>query len=311
MEALVPCTVGVLLGCCLACALADDATAAPALDPRASMRGLAIAVGRAVARAVSMVDEGLSGRLAAASHRLLACSGVSLPAGEDEAAIGMLVLVACAGALGGGLLSAAWPGVVLGAALPVAVLAVRAARERRSARAKLERLMPEAFGALAVSIGTGYSLAQAMRYVGCHMEDPVGSEFTRVGYEIEFGAPPASALDAMIERLSTPGIELVAIALKVSKRTGAPPGGLLAEAARTAGERIELGRMLDVKTAQARMSARVVALMPLVMMGFLLAFSNDYREGVATVPGMVSVAAAVALDVFAWRIIGRIMRIRV
>lgn len=311
MEAFVPCVIGALLGCCVACALEDDVPGAPALDLRASLQGVSTAVGRSVARAVSMLNEGLAGRLATASRRLLASSGVTLPMHEDDAAIGLVVLMACAGALGGGLLSVSWPGVLLGAALPVVALAVRAAREERSARAKLERLMPEAFGALAVSIGTGYSLAQAMRYVGCHMEDPVGSEFTRVGYEIEFGVPPASALDAMMERLSTPGLELVAIALKVSKRTGAPPGGLLAEAARTAGERIELGRMLDVKTAQARMSARVVALMPLIMMGFLLAFSNDYCEGVATVPGMASVVAAVVLDAVAWRVIGRIMRIKV
>ena len=180
----------------------------------------------------------------------------------------------------------------------------------RARQARIEAAMPEAFGALAISLGSGLSLAQAMRYVGSHSEEPIRTEFLRVSSAIGCGVPTAEALDELIDRLKTPGLELVALALKVSRVTGAPLGGLLADAARMAGERIELARRLDVKTSQARMSARMVACMPVGMIGFLMLFSGDFRAGVATVPGMFSLVLALMLNAIAWVIIRRIMRVR-
>lgn len=228
--------------------------------------------------------------------------------GASEAA-GAVVLSISTGATAGGLVSGSLIGAVLGGGAVLAWLVSRSRGNRLDRRSRIERALPDAFGALAVALGSGYSLARAMRYVGARVEDPVGAEFTRVGYEIDLGAAPAEALDGMLERLPAPGLDLVAIALKVSRGSGAAPGGLLADAARFVGERIELARELDVKTAQARMSARVVALMPVIMMGFLLSFSPDYRRGAASAAGVASIVAALVLDAVAWYAIGRVMRV--
>lgn len=170
--------------------------------------------------------------------------------------------------------------------------------------------MPEAFGALAISLGSGLSLSQAMRYVGTHAEEPVRGEFLRVGFSVDCGIPAARALDEMIGRLRAPGLDLVALALKVSQRTGAPLKDLLAEAARLVGDRIDLVRRLDVKTSQARMSAQLVACMPVAMIGILSLLSSDFQKGIATLPGMCSVAIALGLNAVAWSIIRRIMKVK-
>ncbi len=103
----------------------------------------------------------------------------------------------------------------------------------------------------------------------------------------------SEALDELVERLHAPGLDFVTLALKVSRRTGAPLSDVLGEAARLVRERVELRRKLDVRTAQVRMSARLVAGMPVAMVAFLAAASSDFREGIATVPG----AASIAVDV--------------
>lgn len=177
-------------------------------------------------------------------------------------------------------------------------------------RRRAEEQMPEAFGALAISLGSGLSLMQSMRYVGGHADEPVRTEFLRTASEMGCGIPASDALDGLVGRLRAPGLELVALALKVSRRTGAPLAGLLAEAARLASDRVELARRLDVKTSQARMSARLVAAMPVGMMGFLLLFSGDFRAGVATMTGALSIVVALALNLMAWVVIHRIMQVR-
>lgn len=229
---------------------------------------------------------------------------------DERGATGLLALLCLVSAVLGGVVSLSPVGACWGLVAPVVALdALGAQRARRTAR-NLEEAMPEAFGALAISLGSGHSLAQAMQFVGAHAREPVRSEFTRVSFSITCGIPAAEALDTMLERLAAPGLELVALALKVSQRTGAPLGELLAEASELVGKRIELKRLLDVKTAQARMSARMVAAMPVGMSVLLALLSEDYRRGMLQPAGAAFLILALALNALAWGIIGKIMKVR-
>ena len=230
---------------------------------------------------------------------------------EAELQRGMLVAALCLGGMAGALALGGILGFAAGAAAIAIALAVRAARRAREERQRIASAMPEAFAALAIALGSGHTLAQGMRFVGSHAEEPVRGEFLRVACAVDCGIPASDALDDLLARLPAPGLGLVSLALKVSQRTGAPLRGLLAEAAEMAGERIALMRQLDVKTSQARMSARLVALMPIAMVGALAAVSVDFRNGLATPVGAGCVAVALVLDASAWVIIRRIMRIDV
>lgn len=229
--------------------------------------------------------------------------------GSADAVLGLLALSSIAAAGVGAVISLSLPGLIAGAALPGGYAAARAARGRSEERRRVEEAMPEAFGALAMSLGSGRSLAQAMRFVGSHAEEPVRTEFMHVSFSIACGIPAAAALDEMLGRLSAPGLDLVALALKVSQRTGAPLAGLLEQASEMVGERIELKRRLDVKTSQARMSARMVAVMPIAMIGILALLSPDFQAGLASAPGAASVALALTLDALAWASIRKIMEV--
>lgn len=180
----------------------------------------------------------------------------------------------------------------------------------RARQVRAGEQLPEAFKTLAISLGSGLSLGQAIRYVGAHASEPVHTEFLRTASELQCGVSATEVLDRMVERLGVSELELVTLALKVSRRTGAPLAELLAEAAQLAGDRVELVRRLDVKTSQARMSAQLIACMPVGMIAFLSLLSGDFRAGVATAAGAASVAVALVLNVVAWVIIHRIMQVR-
>ncbi|MEE0664442.1 MAG: type II secretion system F family protein [Collinsella bouchesdurhonensis] len=224
--------------------------------------------------------------------------------------LGALVLVVFAAGVLGLLLAWSPWGVLFAIVPPVVLCLVRSRRLRDRAR-RLEVAMPEAFGSLAISLASGYSLPQAMRFVGARSAEPIRTEFMRVSFAVNCGVPATEALDAMLERLDAPGLELVVLALKVSKRTGAPLGELLREAAQLCHERLELKRMLDVKTSQARMSARLVAGMPAAMVAFLTLLSTDFRAGLATTVGAMSIAVALTLNAGAWVAIRKIMHVEV
>lgn len=220
----------------------------------------------------------------------------------------LLLLCAVSGALIG-VLSMSPVGVLAGIVLPIVGLTLGSAGRIRNDRQRVETAMPEAFNALSMSLASGHSLAQGMRFVGSHAEEPVKTEFLQVAAAISCGVPAASALDDMLSHLDAPGLDLVALALKVSQRTGAPLKDLLSEASGMVGERIELRRRLDVKTSQARMSAQMVAAMPVALILVLALLSSDFRRGLTTAAGAASIAVALALNAIAWMFIKKIMKV--
>lgn len=238
--------------------------------------------------------------------------GVSAPrVSARDFEVGALIFAVLIGGITGSIAVGSVLGVAAGAAAVIGYLRLRAARRTHEERRRVASAMPEAFAALSIALGSGHTLAQGMRFVGSHAEEPVRGEFLRVACAIECGIPASEALDDLLIRLPAPGLGLVSLALKISQRTGAPLRELLAEAADMANERIALARQLEVKTSQARMSARLVAWMPVAMACALAVVSADFRRGIAMPVGAGSAAVAFALDFCAWMIIRRIMRIDV
>lgn len=316
MEAVVFCGIAGLVAFCVAGLLPSDAVASrPCGFAAGGVDQILLLTGRIFDRAPGAVDVLASLAepfcdMGAAKRLLFGSSGESGGAVLDKRrAAAMVVLLMGVGSVVGGVASLSVPGALIGAGAPVIALAVAGGRAKKATARDVERAMPEAFGALSIALGSGHSLAQAMRYVGVHSREPVRSEFMRVGFAIDCGFSATEALDGLITRLSAPGLDMVALALKVSQRTGAPLKDLLEEAARLVGDRIELQRTLDVKTSQARMSARLVAGMPVAMIVFLTLLSSDFRKGVATVSGAFCVLVALGLNAVAWLVIRKIMKV--
>lgn len=307
MASIMPWLIGALVALCIAlpaCGDVDGALHAP-LQRREGAGGIARAVGGVLcalgvrSRADAMLLEEV---------RQLSVGRVQpFKDADGQVALGALALMCASAALVGGIVALSPIGMVIGCAALLVLLVVRAVRRRARAAAELEEAMPEAFGSLAVALGSGHSLPQAMRYVGSHAREPIRSEFMRVSFAVSCGVAAPEALDAMLSRLHAPGLELVVLALKVSQRTGAPLKDLLAEASAMVSERIKLRRQLDVKTSQARMSAHLVAAMPIAMAAVLALLSSDYREGMTTAIGAISIMAALLLNGVALIIIRKIM----
>ena len=316
MEVIVSCCIGVLTAVSLSGLLLwFDGAKVEASSIREIPEMIGKAMGK-VAKAIGgfLVEMGLPSertraRLSDELRRVSLHGHCPFSGLDDEAALGAIVLLSLGVGAALGILAWSPVGALIGLVAPTVVLQLRAASHERATKAKVSESMPEAFNALSISLESGLSLSQAMRYVGAHSEEPVRSEFQRASFAMSCGVPATEALGDMVDRLSAPGLELVTLALTISKRTGAPLKDLLAEASQLAGERIELARRLDVKTSQARMSAQIVAAMPVAMVGLLALLSSDFRSGLATTTGAVSVGIALAMNLAAWLIIRRIMKV--
>ena len=162
--------------------------------------------------------------------------------------------------------------------------------------------------AIAVALA-GVPLAQAIEYLGAHEGGHAAKPFARASLRMRCGESAEEALMELSRELEAPGVGLLTTALLISQRTGSPLKSLFGHAAKMVERQGEFERMLEVKTAQVRLSVRIVCGLPVIMIAALSILSPDFRAGLATLPGMVSVMTAVVMDAFALIIIRRLRRV--
>jgi tight adherence protein B len=223
---------------------------------------------------------------------------------------GTLAFALCAtaaAALAGAVVSMSVLGAAVGVLAAVGAWGALVGGHERERSRRACAQMPDVLRSFASALGAGKSLTQAVEHVGSSVGEPLGTEFLRASFEIRGGRSVEDAVDDLASRVDVPGMALLGTALQISRRTGAPLGDLLSRATRMVNETVGLQRELEVKTAQVRLSSRVVGVLPVVLAGLLVLVSPDYRAGVVLPVGRGSLCAAALLDVLAFIAVRRIM----
>ncbi len=177
----------------------------------------------------------------------------------------------------------------------------------RARKDSIAAAMPDLLRSLASSLGAGKTLTQAIGYVGSHAKGDAGRAFVRASLAVQCGMSVFEALGELERTLDAPGVSLLTCALTVSQRTGAPLDDLLRRSAALVEEQQSLKAELATKTAQVRLSAHLVMILPAALVAFLAMLTPDYRQGLSTLLGLACLLIAVALDVIALFAMRRIM----
>ncbi len=147
--------------------------------------------------------------------------------------------------------------VVVGAAASV----VRSADRRHLAR--VESQLPGVAQQLAAALQAGLSLRQALARAARDAPEPCREELRRAVDELALGSRLESALEALAARVPAHDLRIMVTAILVQRRTGGNLARALSALAVRLEERAQLARELRGATAQARMTAWLVAALPL------------------------------------------------
>jgi tight adherence protein B len=212
--------------------------------------------------------------------------------------------------VGVGALLAGPPGAV---ALGVGGAVVPLLRERRrtARRAQaLEEQLLDAVTATASAVRSGRSLGQALVLAGEQLDGPLGPMLVDAAQQVALGVPMDSVLDRLAEGVGGPDVRLVAGVLKLHRRTGGALAASLDEVAGTLRARREGARELRSLTAQARLSAAILGLLPL---GFFLFLSivarRDVESAFRTTAGASAIGFGLVLQGAAFVWIRRLLRV--
>ena len=113
--------------------------------------------------------------------------------------------------------------------------------------------------------------------------------------------------DALEGATPSPHLDLAVTVLRACAINGGPPAEPLDRAAATLRGRASDAAERHTQSAQARLSAVVMTVLPIAMLGLLLATSSTTRAAALTPVGSAAIAVGAALNVVGWRWMRRII----
>ena len=186
---------------------------------------------------------------------------------------GLLLLIALSALLAAGPVAA----LAVMAGVPTALLGWVRRRAQRRVEALIEAL-PYYIDAVRQMQAVGNSLAQALERALADAPAVVQSYIAPVARRLELGASVADAMQMLAERLRVPEISMLAAAIRTNMRYGGSISAVLLNLANILRERIRIKRELKAAISEAKISGRVLIVMPLVAMAALVAMNPDYID---------------------------------
>jgi tight adherence protein B len=189
--------------------------------------------------------------------------------------------------------------MVLCVLVPKMVLNVKV----KSRQKKFVGQLPDMLSLLAGTLKAGYSITQGFEAVSQEISDPMGRELRRVVTEHRLGRTLEDALEATALRMGSDDFEWTVMAIKIQREVGGNLAELLLTVANTMTERERLRREVATLTAEGRISAIILGLLPPGLAVVMFVMNPEYIKALFT-PGfgylMVGLSVIAMVVGFAW-----------
>lgn len=146
---------------------------------------------------------------------------------------------------------------------------------RRKRLSKFEEQLPDALMMLSGALRAGLSLSAAMSQLVVEASPPLGQEFTLMLREQRLGVTLEQSLNGLVRRIPTQTTILVVSAMRIASETGGGLAEMLERTANTVRSRLQIEGKIRALTAQGKLQAWIVGLLPLMLMLILDHMEHD------------------------------------
>lgn len=221
------------------------------------------------------------------------------------------------------ILAASWlvAGALQGWAVMVTILAAATAaglpwwwlEQRRNQRLKrLEQQLPETLDFMTRALRAGHTLPSAIQMAANETPDPMAKELRQLFDETNFGMSLPEALLRLAQRVPIDDMRYFAVAVMIQREAGGNLTELFEKLASLIRARMKLHGQVRSISAEGRMSAWVLVLMPLFVAGLMSVTSPELLSLLWTDPiGQRLLTGALFLMVVGGLWMRRIVRIQV
>ncbi len=156
--------------------------------------------------------------------------------------------------------------------------------------------LPDTLQLMAGSLSAGYSMPQAVDTVVREGKPPISTEFNRALVETRLGVDLEDALDGIADRMASVDFTWVVMAIRIQREVGGNLAEVLTTVSATLRERERLRRQVQVLSAEGRLSAWILRMLPVVFALYLVIARPEYLEPLyTTVIGWIMIGGGVFL----------------
>jgi len=188
-------------------------------------------------------------------------------------------------------------GIALGsllASLPLIALLMK----RSAFRRKFTQQLPDAMDLMVSVLRSGHSIPQAVKTVAEEVAAPCGAEFKEVLHRMNLGQPISEAISYSCEKFESYELDLIRRAIAIQNEVGGSLAELLDKTNSTLRQRLRLVRQVSILTAQSRLTAIIVGLLPIFVVAGLQFISPGYLDPlIQTQLGVTLLGVAVFLQI--------------
>jgi len=162
--------------------------------------------------------------------------------------------------------------VVIGFSLPF--LKIWSARQERMA--KFEEQLPDAIDSMKRALMAGHPLGAAIKLIAEDMEDPIAREFELTFADINYGNDLRRAMLGLLQRVPSVTVMALVTSILVQKETGGNLAEILEQIGLVIRGRFRFHRRVKTLSAEGKMSAWILALIPFFLFALITITTPDY-----------------------------------
>ena len=170
------------------------------------------------------------------------------------------------------------PTLALAAAFALLPLGL-VSRSRSKRIAILEQQLPEAADLIARALRAGHSFPSSLGMVAEELANPLGGEFQTTFDEISYGVSMNDALKNMVARVPVMDLRYFVIAVLIQREAGGNLSEILDNISQIIRERLKLLSKVRVLSAEGRLSAWILGVLPFALAGVIMLINPGFFMG--------------------------------
>jgi tight adherence protein B len=175
-----------------------------------------------------------------------------------------------------------------------------------------EEQLPDALSIMTRALRAGHPFTGTLQLVAEEMEGPVAKEFGIVFTDVNYGGDLREAMNGLLERVPSVTVMAFVTAVMIQKESGGNLAEVLEKLTALVRSRFRFQRLIRTYSAQGRMSAWVLVLLPFVLAGLMTLVAPEYIPMMTKDPtGRKLILLAFGLMIAGILWVGRIVRIEV
>ncbi len=184
---------------------------------------------------------------------------------------------------------------------------------KRSERLQaIERQLPESADLISRSLRAGHALTATLQMLADELPEPIASEFRQVSDEVSFGSPLNAALQRLAERVPLTDLRYMIVAILIQREAGGNLSEVMTNVSVLIRQRLKLLGDVRTMSAEGRLSAVILCLLPVAISAVFTVVSPDYLISFWNDPaGPTMLGVALVMMVFGVLWMRVIVRIRV